>query len=384
MSSPSLRKIFVSFFLLGTYAFGGPAMVIYIKDLVVRRHQWIDEASFLEGVALCHSLPGAISLDVAAYVGLHTRGLPGAIAAYTALALPSFTLITVLAAFYVRYSALPLIAATLTGLRIISVAIILHAAASFRKSTAHDYRDSIITIFALVLLFITKSPFLVIVAGILAGLVLFRDGRPPRLLSKTDGSLSGLRYPLLLAIPLCTALLILYLASPALAHLAAVMLKVDLFAFGGGFGVLPFLAHQVVDVNHWIDAKSLLDGIALGQATPGPVIVTAAFVGYLRYGLLGAIICSIAIVTPSFLLVLATAPYLAHLRRSPLFLRAIRGILAAFVGLLTYLAITFSFTIHWPLSAILFGLASLLAIVWRVPLLVVILAGSLISSFLFK
>ena len=164
---------------------------------------------------------------------------------------------------------------------------------------------------------------------------------------------------------------------------AAVMLKIDLFAFGGGFAALPLMFHQVVDVKGWIDSKTFMDGIALGQITPGPIIITATFIGYLLYGFAGALVSTIAILTPSLLVVLLTAPFFDRLKNSRFFLRATRAILATFVGLLLFVAIKFALSISWTILSALFGIAAFIALFKQIHVLYVIFAGALISIALF-
>ena len=165
---------------------------------------------------------------------------------------------------------------------------------------------------------------------------------------------SGLKYVIAIIILLCAGMVFLYYMNNGLMRVAAVMLKIDLFAFGGGFAALPLMFHQVVDVKGWIDSKTFMDGIALGQITPGPIIITATFIGYLLYGFAGALVSTMAILTPSLLIVLLTTPFFDRLKNSRFFLRATRAILATFVGLLLFVAIKFALSISWTiLSAIL-------------------------------
>ena len=161
------------------------------------------------------------------------------------------------------------------------------------------------------------------------------------------------------------------------------MMKVDLFAFGGGFASLPLMLQEVVHVRGWMDAKTFMDGIALGQVTPGPIVITAAFVGYLTHRLLGAIVAAIAIFTPSFLLLVLTAPFFNRLKGSPAFTNATHGVLASFVGLLLYVTIRFAIAVPWDLFRILLVLAALAALFKKVDLIYIVLIGAALSLLLF-
>jgi chromate transporter len=383
MQRPSLIKIFLSFFALGSYAYGGPAMVVYIKDLAVRRNKWLDEETFKNGVVLCQSVPGAIAMQVAAYVGLKTRGAMGAILSYLGFGLPAFIFMTVLAYLYTRFHALSQVESIFAGLKVIIIAIIVNAASSFSKSAIKDYRDLFIAIASAILFWTGVSPFLVIFGAAGGGLLLFHEITNEKKLLPEEHDFSSLKYVIATMILLCAGMVFLYFTHKGLVRIAAVMLKIDLFAFGGGFAALPLMFHQVVNVKGWIDSKTFMDGIALGQITPGPIIITATFIGYLLYGFAGPFVSTVAILTPSLLVVLLTAPFFDKLKNSRFFVRATRAILATFVGLLLFVAIKFALSILWTIFAALFGIVAFIALFKKVHVLYVILAGALVSIVLF-
>jgi len=383
MQRPSLIKIFLSFLALGSYAYGGPAMVVYIKDLAVRRNKWLDEETFKNGLVLCQSVPGATAMQVAAYVGLKTRGAMGAILSYLGFGFPAFIFMTILAYLYTRFHALPQVESIFAGLKIIIVAIIVNAASSFSKNAIKDSRDLFIAIASAVLFWIGISPFLVIFSAAAAGLLLFHEMTNGKKVIMEKHDFSSLKYIIATMVFLCAGLVCLYFTHKGLMKLAAVMLKIDLFAFGGGFAALPLMFQQVVDVNRWIDGKTFMDGIAMGQITPGPIIITATFIGYLLHGFTGALVSTIAILTPSLLIVLLTAPFFDKLRNSRFFMRATRAILATFVGLLLFIAIKFALSISWSIFAVLFGIAAFIALFKQVHVLYVIVVGLLVSIALF-
>jgi chromate transporter len=384
MRRPPLSKIFLSFLALGSYAFGGAAMVVYIKDLAVRRNKWLDENTFKDGVALCQSIPGAIAMQVAAYVGLKTRGTAGAIVSYLGFGLPAFILMTILADLYVRFHTLPRVVGLFIGLKIIIVAIIVNAASSFSKNAVRDYRDICFALVSAGSLWVGISPFFVIAGAAVAGCLLFQE----MVSEKNDTATGKYNYSSLIFIIMITILLFvgmvfLYFVNHGLMSVAAVMLKIDLFAFGGGFAALPLMFHQIVDLKGWIDSKIFMDGISLGQITPGPIVITATFVGYVLYGISGALVCTIAILTPSFLVVLLAAPFYDRLKSSRFFLRATRAILATFVGLLLFVAIKFALSISWTIIATLFCIAAFMMLFRHVHVLYVIVGGGLLSILLF-
>jgi chromate transporter len=181
----------------------------------------------------------------------------------------------------------------------------------------------------------------------------------------------------LLALPM---LGLLFLVSRKLCALGCVMLKVDLLAFGGGFAAVPLMLHEVVDLRHWMNGSTFMDGIALGQATPGPIVITATFAGYQIAGLAGACVATLCIFTPSFLLVLGTVPYLDRLRQSALLQKMLRGILASFAGLLFAVAMRFGWAVEWSLPTAFTGVGALVALRLKLDILWVVLAGAAMAA----
>jgi chromate transporter len=143
------------------------------------------------------------------------------------------------------------------------------------------------------------------------------------------------------------------------------------------------MLHEIVDVWGWMDSKTFMDGIALGQVTPGPIVITSTFVGYLLYGLPGAIVATLAIFTPSFMLVLAMTPVFDKLKASAYFAGATKGILASFVGLLFFVSVKFALDVQWDVPRMLIGLAAFTALFRKVDVIYVVLIGSIISVIIF-
>jgi len=171
--------------------------------------------------------------------------------------------------------------------------------------------------------------------------------------------------------------------DPPLASLNLTFMKVDLMAFGGGFTALPLIQREVVDRFRWITTREFIDGIALGQVTPGPIVITATFVGYRLGGLLGALLGTLAVFFPSFVIVTALAPHYDRIKRSRHVQLMVRGILAAFLGMLLFVAYRFGREAlgdwrAWGLMA-----AAWLALWRQVDLLIVVLGGALLSLLLF-
>jgi chromate transporter len=383
-TEPSYRDLFLSFLRLGSTAFGGPAMVAQIRELSIARHNWLDDRDFKNGLALCQSIPGATAMQTAAYVGLKSRGITGALATYIGFGLPAFILMLVFSVLYARYNRLPEFVSLFAGLQVIVVAIILNAIYTFGKSNVRNIQSAVIAILSASLFWWGISPFIVVAGAGLAGVILFQKARsePPSPQTEQESMHWEAGKIIALGCILLAALVGLYIVNDVLSTLAAIMLKIDLFAFGGGFASLPLMLHEIVIVKGWMASGTFMDGIALGQVTPGPIVITATFVGYMVQGLAGAVVATIAIFTPSFFMVVTIAPVFDRLRSSPYFARVIEGILASFVGLLINVLMKFALAVPWDAVRIILGLAALAALIRKVDILYIVPAGAILSVIL--
>jgi chromate transporter len=378
---PSLPRLFVSFLRLGTTALGGPAMVAYIRKMAVERNQWLDEATFQDGVALCQTIPGATAMQTAAYVGLRSRGLSGAAVCFLGFGLPAFCFMAILSALYARTHELPLVLATFQGLCAITVAIVANATLTFGKRSMKGLADIVIAGLAAALFRYKVNPIAVILLAALLGLVLYRRRNKPKPQATAAAAIqvrSQWRVAALLAVA-AAGLAVLFMANRGLFDLAALMLRIDLFAFGGGFASVPLMYHEVVDVRAWMDGETLMNGIALGQVTPGPIVITATFVGYLLHGAAGAVVATVSVFSPSFLMVVGMVPYFDRLRASAHFHRCMSGILASFVGLLLSVTVQFALDVSWDAPRIVLAGAALAALLLKVDVLWVVVVGIAVS-----
>jgi chromate transporter len=378
---PSLARLFLSFLKLGATAFGGPAMIAYIRRMAVEQKKWMDDASFKSGVAFCQMVPGATAMQASAYVGLRLRGVSGAAVSFIGFALPTFVLMTVLSALYVQNRELPTVISAFNGLQAIIVSIIANAAIIFGRANIQNWKAAVIAVIAAVLFGFGVSPFLVILLAALAGILIYLRQPTPTSVA-ADRQITTYRSVLVILGAATVGFMLLFFMNRGLFDLAALMFRVDLFAFGGGFASVPLMFHEVVNINSWLDSKTFLDGIALGQVTPGPIVITATFIGYLLYGLLGASIATVSIFLPSFLIVVGAAPYFDKLRSLPLFNKAVAGVIASFVGLLLSVTVLFALKIPWDLWRTLLAIAAFVALLLKVEIYWVVLAGVILSLIL--
>ena len=379
-AAPSLLGLFVEFLRLGTTAFGGPAMVAYIRQLAVDRKGWLNARTFDDGVALCQAVPGATAMQTAAYVGLSVRGVAGAAASYLGFGLPAFGLMTMLAVFYSHTHNLPGVVSAFSGLQAIVVAIVANAAVSFGRSTLKSWRQVPITVLAVALFGWGINPFGVVVLAAFAGYLLLKEELPKVSAESVPAPMPHTTKPVMLILCTTAALLAaLFLVHRQLFELATMMLRIDLFAFGGGFASVPLLFNEVVTARQWLDGPTLSDGIVLGQVTPGPIVITATFVGFLLHGIVGATVATLGVFLPSFVIVVAAAPHYDRLRASPVFAKLIGGALCSFPGLLMVVTVHFAQSVQWDAPRLLLACAAFIALRLGTNILWIVVIGTGLS-----
>jgi|WetSurMetagenome_2_1015567.scaffolds.fasta_scaffold10578_3 chromate transporter len=358
-------------------------MVAYIKNLAVEKKRWLSRDSFSDGVALCQTIPGAIAMQSAAYVGLKARGFRGAAVAYIGFGIPAFVFMLVLSVLYKYGQQASLTVSLFDGLRALVVALMANAAVSFGATTIKNWWGAPVVAAAAVALFFGVNPIYVILVAALVGL-----GLPSRA-GVTDKDAVGyesssertsfLRQGLLLLAVSAVVMGVLYAFGRQLFDLAWTMLRVDLFAFGGGFASVPLMQHEVVEVHHWVESQVFMDGIAMGQVTPGPISITATFVGYLVAGPAGAVVATVAIYLLSFTLLVLVEPYFDRFKRNRYFRKAITGVLLSFVGLIVAVTVRLGMDVAWETWTVLLAVAAFVALRLKVDVIWVVLAGGVIS-----
>jgi chromate transporter len=375
---PTLLQLFSSFLRLGITAFGGPAMIAYIRKLAVEKNRWIDGKTAHDGIALCQTIPGATAMQMTAYVGLRAKGVAGAAASFIGFGLPAFLFMIILSALYVQAHELPAVVSAFNGLQAIVVGIIANATLSFGKTSIKNWKNVLSAGVAAVMFWIRLNPILVIFVSGLFGWALYGKQPLPAAMD-SNKKLYPITSLYLLLLATAVGFALLYLLHRDLFDLATLMSRIDLFAFGGGFASVPLMFHEVVEVRQWLDGPTLMNGIALGQVTPGPIVITATFIGYVLYGFWGGLIGTIAIFLPSFLIVVSIVPYFDKLRSSVHFRSVVTGILCSFVGLLLTVTVRFAFDIPWNIPRAVLASGALIALLLKVDILWVVLIGTGIS-----
>jgi chromate transporter len=326
----NLLEVALAFLKIGAVGFGAPAIWGLIQAEVQERRAWLSKERYLEGLALVQTLPGAPAVQMCIFTGHQRAGWWGGLLAGLVFTVPAFAIMVALTALYSSYGAVPALRDALYGLS--PVVLGIFAATTYRLG-----RNAIVDRFSVAVALIAAAAVSWVgVAGtlLLAGCagVAVHHSRKPGLLAAlaTAILISAERFaePLLAGIGASGNTV----ASRELWDIGAFFLKVGAVTFGGGLSILAFIQDQVVNQFHWITPQEFLDGLAIGQLTPGPIIMVAAYVGYKVAGVSGAAVAAFAIFLPSFALMLSIVPMLDRVRRLAWIKAAMKGISPAVIG----------------------------------------------------
>jgi chromate transporter len=368
-----LADLALSFLKLGTIAFGGPAAhIAMMENEFVDRKQWITRPEFLDRLAAANLIPGPSSTEVAIFIGYAKRGWKGLLVAGCCFILPAAILVTLIAAAYVRFGSLPQVAGMLYTIKPVVIAIILQALWKLARSAVKSAPLAIIGVGSAILSFYDWSPILVLALAGTTSLLLF-------LVRKQPGTLLALMvFPSVVveAAPRNQP-------SAHLLRLFLSFLKIGFVVFGSGYVLLAFLRTEFINHLHWLTEKQLIDAVAVGQFTPGPVFTTATFIGYLVAGIPGAVFATIAIFLPGFLLVSISGPLIAKIRSIAWAGSVLDGVVIGSLALLCAVAFQLgrSAVIDWMTVSIL--ITSLIAVfLLRLNAAWLIAAAAIIGLFL--
>ena len=331
----SLAEIAFVFLKLGTIAFGGPAAhLAMMEEEFVRRRHWITHAEFLDRLATANLIPGPSSTEVAIFVGQLKRGWRGLVVAGCCFIIPAALIVSVIACAYVRFGSLPRAEGVLYAIKPAVVAIVIQALGKLGRTGVRSALLAAIAVLAAGLSLLGVSPVLVLVfAGLISASALAVKNR----------LLSVVGLPKAVGLPKVAAGLMAVAAMGAafpvgLPRLFLSFLKVGSVVFGSGYVLLAFLQTEFVQHLHWLTDKQLIDAVAVGQFTPGPLFTTATFIGYVVAGWRGAVVATVAIFLPGFALVAVSGPVLPRLRRSPVAAAALDGVVAGSLALMAVVA----------------------------------------------
>ncbi len=323
----AIRELVRYYLRLGLIGFGGPvALVGQMERELVAERRWLTKEEMREGIAVCQSLPGPLAIQVGIWISYIRGGFWGAWAGGWAFILPNFVIVTVLGALYVHFGGLSAVKAIFYGVSPAVIALILHSCYRLTKLGMKDWLEWVLAAAAFVITVSVQAEvaLLFIGCGIL-GVLYYGSLFRKRTESSTTSSLMA-------GVPLVAAGAAPGTAGAMLGKLFTFFLKAGSLTFGSGLVIVPFLEKGLVQQTGWLNEREFLVAVAMGMISPGPVVITATFVGYLVAGFWGAVVATIGIFLPSFLLILIVAPILMRYRTNPNVQGFIKGAYAAAIG----------------------------------------------------
>jgi chromate transporter len=376
MRRGALAEVAGLFLKLGWIAFGGPAAhIALMRQEVVARRRWVTEQQFLDLLGASNLIPGPTSTELAIYLGYTRAGPLGLLLAGGLFIVPAMFLVLVFAWAYVRYGSLPQVASVLYGIKPVIIAVIVQAIYGLLRTAVKNWRLGVVVVLGGALYLAGLNPLIPLFGLALLVMLVENRSRFPRRRRSTLGT------PVLLAAPAVPvepgAVAPAAAGGAGLATLFLTFLKVGATLYGSGYVLLAFLRDDFVTRLHWLTDRQLLDAIAVGQFTPGPVFTTATFIGYLTGRWTGAVVATVGIFLPSFLFVAAVYPFVSRLRASLWTAAFLDGANAAALGLMIAVAWQLGVTsIIDPFTAALAVAAVLLLIRYRINSAWLVLGGA--------
>jgi chromate transporter len=373
----TLRDLLLYFLRLGTFGFGGPiALAGYMqRDLVEERH-WVSKSDYLEGLAFSQLSPGPLAAQLAMYIGWLRAGFIGATLVGIAFILPSFLMAMVLAALYVHFGSLPWIQGMFYGIGAAVIAIIARSAIKLVRGTVG--KDWLLwTIFTALAITTAWTQSEIVWLFILCGVVAMLVKAPPGAVPAQSMTLLAMVSPLLTGIHGVATF-------ATVGILFVFFLKAGAFVFGSGLAIVPFLYGGVVVKFHWLTERQFVDAVAIAMITPGPVVITAAFIGYLVAGPLGAVLAACAVFAPPYFIVLFGAPYYRRFAQNRQVKAFVQGVTAAAVGAIAGAAYILARRSLVDISTVIIALVTLAVLTFtkKVPETIAIVAAGVVGVLL--
>jgi chromate transporter len=367
----TLRDLLLYFLRLGTLGFGGPiALAGHMQRDLVEGRRWVSKQDYLEGLAFSQLSPGPLAAQLAMYLGWLRAETLGATLVGITFILPSFLMVLALAALYVHYGSLPWIQGMFYGIGAAVIAIIVRSAIKLVRTTVG--KDWLLwTIFGLIALTTAWTKSEIVWLFVLCGIVGVLVKAPPQISPKSSaivfiGGFDRLLTGIYGLAPLATV-----------GALFLFFVKAGAFVFGSGLAIVPFLYGGVVEKFHWLTEQQFVDAVAVAMITPGPVVITAAFIGYLVAGPVGAFVAAWAVFAPPYFIVVIAAPYYRRFAQNRQVKAFVQGVTAAAVGAIAGAAYILARRSLVDLPTVLIGLITLaiLMLTKKIPEPIVILAA---------
>jgi chromate transporter len=368
---PSLAAMALFFVRLGLTAFGGPAAhIAMMQEHVVRRRGWLTNERFLDLLSAANLLPGPSSTELAIFIGRELHGPAGLVAAGAGFILPGVLLTLAAAWGYARFGALPSFGGALHGLKPVIVAVVAQALWGLGRTALKTRRLGAIAVLAAAASALGGDAIAVIVGAGVAALGLSRLDR-------------GDKAAAIFAPGVAAGAAVAAAGPPTALALFALFAKTSAVLFGSGYVLLAFLRADLVEGRHWLTEGQLLDAIAVGQITPGPVFSTATFIGYVIAGLKGSAAATLGIFTPAFVLVAVSGPLVARMRKSAAAGAFLDGVNAGSLGLMGVVAVELGRAAVVDVTTAVLGVVSaVLLLRWKVNSAWLVIGGGVVGAVL--
>jgi chromate transporter len=369
------QEIALGFLKIGATAYGGPAIMGVMQAEFQERRQWTTKPRFLEGLALVNVLPGATATQLGIFLGHVRGGWWGGLLAGLCFAAPGFVVMLGLTVAYAAFGVSPIVRGALYGLGPVVLAIFFAALLRLGRSAVRSWTQALIAAGAAVAALVSPlgAAAIVLLAGGV-GLFLFH-GKRAGVIALVALMIALALLPLVAVAPLAPPAIAA--PAPSLPRIAALFAAIGAFTFGGGLSMIALMEEHVVDRLHWLTPREFVDGLALGQLVPGPVLMVAAYVGYKTLGLGGALVAAAASFLPSFALMLALLPVFDRVRNLAWARAALQGIVPSVIGVMAVaLARMAPHAAPDPPAIVALVVTAVALIVWRLAPLKVIAGGA--------
>ncbi len=359
---PNLRELSAAFWRIGLLSFGGPAaQIALLHRVVLDEKRWISEADYTRALSFCMLLPGPEAMQLATWIGWRLRGITGGVIAGGLFVLPGAVLILALAAIYTGFGSLPVVPLLFTGIQAAVVAIVIGALIRLSRRALQSRESQVIALLSFAALFFFALPFPLILAlaALWGVLQTRRDGRSvPVVMTPPPPLAHSLRDAAIwLALWLLPLGLLVAFGPVRLAEIGLFFSKLAALAFGGAYALMAWMSQEMVEINGWLSAGQMIDGLALAESTPGPLILVTVFTGWLAgfqdggsaMAFAGGLVALWMTFLPSFLFIFAASPFIDRLLSVPALASAMARITPAVTGVIAHLSLWF--TIHVLFSA---------------------------------
>ncbi len=387
MKPPSLLSLFWTFLKIGSTAFGGfMALISVVQNYLVNREKLLTDEDMLDGISLATVLPGPVAVNVVAYSGYKIRGISGAVVCATAVILPSFFLILFLSYVYFAWGDIPAVNSVFQGFLPAVAAIIAATAINMGKKALSGFTEVAIAVAALFMIVFVGGFYSTLVVIFAAGSIGWFLYRKDEITDKPKLDKAGLpkehfrfwMYTSATVLALVISFLSLqsFLSAKLLliSKLFITFSGMSILLFGGGFVFIPLLQESIVEGHQWVTHKEFIDAIAMGQITPGPILISATFIGFKVAGIPGAVLATIGIFAPPAMIMLVCTQFLQSIKSSSHVKAALKGVRCGVIGMIAAAAYVVTMSAEINLVTIMIFILSMFALLklklevfWIIP-----------------